>query len=64
MVSEKVECMGGERAGIYLEEAKETSGTLAIFYTLFWVAVMQMLAHELTVPLFHACFWIHIVWHV
>lgn len=32
MFSEKVECMGGQRAGIYSEEGKETSGMLAIFY--------------------------------
>lgn len=36
--------MGGERVGTYLEEVKERSGTLAVFYTLFWVALTQMLA--------------------
>lgn len=44
MLPEKGECMGEEGRGIYLEEAKETSGRLAIFYTLLWVVVTQMLA--------------------
>lgn len=50
-LSKKVECMGGERAGTYLEEVKERSGTLAVFYTLFWVALTQMLALWSAAPL-------------
>lgn len=36
--------MRGERRGRYLEEAKEISGILVIFYILIWVVVTQITA--------------------
>lgn len=65
MLSEKVECMGGQRAGIYLEEGKETSGMLAIFY-LFILGGSHTDVSSMVncTSVFHACFWIYILWHV